>query len=61
MERKGVQGRKKPNVQSQIKALQKRCRELEYDVIYIKLQLENKKPNPIGFKVNDLGDKRDGT
>lgn len=38
-------------VQRQIKALQKRCRELEYDIIYIKMQLP-KPHNPVGFKIN---------
>lgn len=38
-------------VQRQIKALQKRIRELEYDVVYIKMKLPQDKPNPIGFKI----------
>jgi len=49
--KKGVQGQKKPNVQAQIKALQRRCKLLEYDIIDIRLKLPKaiQEPRQIGF------------
>jgi len=38
-------------VQRQIKALQKRIRQLEYEVIYIRTQLPEKVKPVVGFKI----------
>lgn len=52
-------GLAKPDkVQKQIKALQKRCRELEYSVTYIMTKLPVK-ANPIGFIIPTNNEKEE--